>query len=227
VTRLALAGAFVALFLPLAAAAQTSDDATQPPVTQGPMTVERIHSGVLFAPEVKATEFDKRLSGLVGGSIGWVAQESFFVGGGGFWMPERRNADRELAYGGLVLQWFAHNGDTFGWSAKALLGGGEATLPLTVTEIIYTPLPRPIDRNAPLPPIPQPQTITTTIRDRQGFAVAEPELNARFAFTRNVRLVLGAGYRFAGSDWRHNGFDRDGTGRISGATGTISVHIGG
>jgi hypothetical protein len=227
-SRAALAGALLLAVLPLSAAAQTAADETQPPTTsQGPMIVERLHSGVVFAPEAKATEFDKKLSGLVGGSIGWVAEETFFIGGGGFWMPEGRHADRELAYGGLVLQWFGHTSDRFGWSAKALLGGGEATLPVTVTEIVRPPLPRPLDRNGPLQPLPQPQTITTTIRDRAGFLAAEPEVNARIAFTRSVRLVLGAGYRFAGTDWRRYGIDRDDRRRISGATGTVSVQIGG
>jgi len=38
--------------------------------TAGPMTVERIHSGFLAAPEVKVTELDHKTSELVGGFAG-------------------------------------------------------------------------------------------------------------------------------------------------------------
>jgi hypothetical protein len=39
-----------------------------------------------------------------------------------------------------------------------------------------------------------------------------------------VRLSLGAGYRFAGSDWRRDGgFDRAGGRRLSGATASLGV----
>jgi hypothetical protein len=222
-----LASAFVAALLPLTAGAQTLDanDGTQPPpANQGPMTVERIHNGFLFAPEVKATEFDKRVKPLVGGTAGFVAQETFFIGGGGYWMPSRRSDDRRLAYGGLVLKWFVANSDRFGLSAGALIGGGEATLPETITQVIVpTPDPR-TGRNTPLPP---PRTITTTVRARDDFFAAEPELHARFGLTKNVRLAVGAGYRFASNDWRRRSFDRGLDRRLSGATATFGVQIGG
>src|SRR5262249_54036830 len=155
--------ALVMLF-PIAAASQTPDPAEQtpaqtPPPSQarGPMIIERVHNGFLITPEVKATRFDKKVEGMVGGSAGWVFDETLFVGGGGYWMAQRRGSDRQLAYGGAVVQWFGHNGSAFGWSAKALLGGGRATLPETVTEIFY-PLP---DPRAPRPTVlPQPRTVT-------------------------------------------------------------------
>jgi hypothetical protein len=225
VRRSALAGAALAALLPLTASAQPSNDDQQPPASQGPMIVEQVHSGFLIAPEVKATEFDKRVSGMLGGSAGWVADDTFFVGGGGYWMPSRRDSDRRLAYGGVVLQWFVVNGDRFGLSAKGLLGGGQATLPETVTQIVV-PMPTPpIGRNTP--PVRQPRTITTTFRERQDFLVAEPEVSARFALARHVRFTAGAGYRFAGADWRrHGGFDRGASKRLSGATANFGLQIG-
>jgi len=229
--RAAVAGVFVIALLPVGAAAQpaldataSSTDAAQPPTTQGPMIVERVHSGFLIAPEVKATEFDKRAKPLVGGTAGWVAAETFFIGGGGYWLPEKGHSDRELAYGGVVLQWFVLNGDRFGLSARGLLGGGSATLPETVTQIVA---PTPVGRGAP-PTTLQPRTVTTTVRVRDDFVVAEPEVNARLAFSKNLRLALGAGYRFAGADWRRfRGFDRGRSDRLSGATASIGLQIGG
>jgi hypothetical protein len=234
--RATLTACALAMLLPIAAAAQTPDEQTnpqasedtsaQPPAPQpsrGPMIIEQVHNGFLIAPEVKATLFDKKVQGMVGGSAGWVFDDTLFVGGGGYWMAQRRGSDHQLAYGGAVVQWFAHNGSTFGWSAKALLGGGEATLPETVTEIIYPVLdPRTARPTVP----PQPRTVTTTIRVRQDFVVAEPELNARFSVSKHVRLTVGAGYRFAGTDrFRGRGFDSDR--RLNGATGSFGVQIGG
>ena len=237
--RACAAGALVML-LPIGAAAQTGEGtpaASQPPASQGPMIVERLHSGVLFAPEVKATLFDKKVAGLVGGSIGWVADETFFVGGGGYWMPERGHSDRELAYGGAVFQWFIQSSDRFGLSAKALLGGGRATLPGTFTQILPLPPQRELDRLTPaqLAELLRSRTVTSAVRLRQDFVVAEPEVNARIGLARHVRLTLGAGYRFAGTDWRDQRGQRGDSGgengnsrtRLSGATASLGVHIGG
>jgi hypothetical protein len=239
VTRAACAAAILIAALPLAAAAQTPPDAIEasaeavqpppaPPVNQGPMIVERLHSGFVFTPEVKATEFDEKVSGLVGGSAGWLSQETFFIGGGGYWMPTNQSNGRRLAYGGVVMQWFVVNGDRFGVSAKALLGGGRATLPETVTQVVGFPLGRDADRLTPAQQrdLIQSHTVTTTVRSRQDFLAAEPELNARLGLTRHVRLTLGAGYRFAGNDWRREGLLDRGR-RISGAVGSLGVQIGG
>src|SRR5262249_60196118 len=102
--RSVLVGAFIAA-LPLAANAQTADDVTQqPPSSQGPMVVERIHSGFMAAPEVKVTDFDHTTSWLVGGSAGYLAEEAFFFGGGGYWMPNGSNG-RGLGSGGVGMPW--------------------------------------------------------------------------------------------------------------------------
>jgi len=224
----ALAAVAVVLVFPTGAYAQADDQsppAGQPPATQGPMIVERLHSGFMFAPEVKATLFDKKVSPLVGGSAGWVADETFFVGGAGYWMPERGRSDRELAYGGAVLQWFVRSSDRFGFSAKALLGGGRATLPDTITQILPLPQPRELERLTPaqITDLLRTRTVTQTIRLRENFVMAEPEVNARIGLARHVRLTVGAGYRFAGTDWRRGG---DARRRLSGATGSLGVQIG-
>ncbi len=95
--RAVFACALLAAALPVTASAQTAADATQPPVNQGPMTVERIHSGFAAMPEVKITDFDGKTSGLIGGAAGYVAEEAFFFGGGGYWMATDRSHSRELA----------------------------------------------------------------------------------------------------------------------------------
>lgn len=234
-TRAAIGGALLVL-LPTIAAAQiaapdaldpTADATQAPPASQGPMTVERIHNGFLIAPEVKATEFDRRAFPLVGASAGFVAQQTFFIGGGGYWLPSQRTDDRRLAYGGAIFRWFIADSSRFGFSVGTLLGGGEATVPETVTQVIYPTLDPRTVRNPPPAALPQPQSVTATVRVRNDFVVAEPEVSARVALAPHVRLTVGAGYRFAGTDWRHRGgFDDDASRRLSGATATFGVQIG-
>lgn len=235
-TRLAFAGAVLILAaLPLTASAQSADDTTtattQPPPTQGPMTVERLRSGFVFTPEAKITDFDHQTSGLIGGSAGWLAEETFFFGGAGYWMPNGSNG-RELGYGGFVMQWYIMGGDRFGLSAKALLGGGTATTLQTVTQIVpIAPIPGPRDQGRVTPDqrtdLNRTQTVTSTVRVQEDFFVAEPEVNARITIAKHVHLTLGAGYRFAGDGWWHyyyNGFNH--LERVSGAVGSFGVQFG-
>jgi len=105
VMRRAILVSVMTCVVPLSAAAQSRAAAT--PATQGPMIVETIHSGFLAAPDFKITELDGRTSGLVGGYAGWVTDDTFFVGGGGYWLANTNRNDPEMAYGGLVVQWLA------------------------------------------------------------------------------------------------------------------------
>ena len=91
------------------------------------MTVERVKSGFLVAPDFKVTEFDHRVSGLAGAYTGWLYDRTFFLGGGGYWLANR-SRDREMAYGGLVVGWFAGADRRIGFGAKGLIGGGRARL---------------------------------------------------------------------------------------------------
>jgi hypothetical protein len=233
--RRELAACTLFALVPIAAAAQTGGGT--PPASQGPMIVEQIHSGFLFAPEVKVTEIDKKVSGLIGGSLGWVSDETLFIGGGGYWMPEQHRDDREMAYGGLVMQWFARTNERFGFSVKGLVGGGRATVPTRVIEIRPLPEPRELARLTPAQINDLMRSRTSTVRLREDFLVAEPEVNARIGLARHVRLTVGAGYRFAGSGWRgwrgqrgensENAENSDIRTRLSGVTASLGVQIGG
>jgi len=205
----ALALALV-LFIAHTASAQTAQ--TPPTPSQGPMIVERVHSGFLFAPDVKITELDHKTSELAGGYAGWVADEALFVGGGGYWLANR-SGGRRMAYGGFVMQWLARSNDRVGFGAKALVGGGQATLTDTFTQLIRVPA---------FPPSRQTTTrqVTSQVRVRDEFFVAEPEIDARVRLTKNIRLTGGVGYRLVSADRR----DDD---RLRGATASVSLQIGG
>lgn len=198
--------------LPIAAAAQSGSAALDltaaDQASQGPMIVERVHNGFMVTPEFKFTEIDKRSSGLAGGYAGFVFDEHIFIGGGGYILTTHRRG-RDMAYGGLVVQWLGGGNDTFGFSAKTLLGGGRADSSDTIQIL---------DRG---------RLIIEPFRTRRNFLVAEPELDARVRITDHVRLAVGAGYRFTGSDWGRRGAAFDGPGsRLNGAVGTIGLQIG-
>lgn len=185
----------------------------------GPMTVERIHSGFLAAPEVKVTEVDHKTSELVGGFAGWNYDDTFLVGVGGYWLANGNHNDREMGYGGLVVQWLANGHGAAGFGAKALFGGGEATL----TESIVIQLPPPIRTpTGQLPTLVSAPTRIEFVRVRQGFAIAEPEVVGFVRLTSHLKLTGAAGYRFAGADRRGLG-----SFRLNGATGSVGLQISG
>ena len=209
-----LSTALALCLLPIAAPAQ-ADGAAAPDLaasqaSQGPMIVERVHNGFLVAPDFKITELDGKTSGLAGGYAGFVIDDHFFVGGGAYTLATNRR-DREMAYGGLVLQWFGRGNERFGFSAKTLLGGGRSESSSAVQVL---------DRG---------RLVSERFRVSQDFFVAEPEVGALMRITKHLRLTAGAGYRFTGSAGRgRNGF-LDGHGRtgLNGAVGSVGLQIGG
>jgi hypothetical protein len=209
--------ALALVLLPLTAAAQPADEpapdaapAEQP--SQGPMTVTKIHNGFLAVPEYKFTEFDHQHSGLAGGYAGVVFQDALFIGGGGYGLVTN-NHGRELAYGGLVMQWFGRSSETLGYSAKMLIGGGEAE----TTEGI----PVVVDPRSG-------RTVTQAVRVHQDFFVFEPEVNGFVRFNRHLRLSGGAGYRFTGHYYGYGYYGSPYPGHVSpdGWTATVGLQIG-
>jgi hypothetical protein len=194
------------------------------------MTVERIKSGFLAAPDFKVTRFDRRTSEIAGAYAGWLADQQLFVGGGAYWLANG-NRDRELAYGGLVVGWSTRADRQVGLGVKGLIGGGEATLTETASLLLY-PTPLPIPTPLPTPnvitgrPLPTPPTLTTVnVRVRDSFFVAEPEATVFVKLARSVRLTGGVGYRLVDGGRTFNHDDRDT--RLRGASGSIALQIGG
>jgi hypothetical protein len=184
----------------------------------GPMTIERVRSGALIAPDFKVTRIDGRTSELVGGYGGWLTDKTFFIGGGGYWLANG-SRDRRLAYGGVVLQWTGRGNHTIGYGIKGLIGGGESTLSRTVTQTIRFPDLRRMNDGrfeAGRPP----RSITTSVRTRQGFFVGEPEADVLVRITNSLHLTAGVGYRFIAAE-------RGNENRLRGAVGTIGLQLGG
>jgi hypothetical protein len=216
-TRAAAASLLVVL-TPLVAAAQGGGALSTPP-SQGPMTVERVKSGFLVAPDFKVTEFNHRVSELAGAYAGWLSDRTFFVGGGGYWLANR-SRDREMAYGGLVVGWFAGADRRIGFGAKGLIGGGRARLVRSYGDIFdYDDRDRQlldVDTRGTTLLIPP----NVNLRVREEFFLAEPEATLIVGLTRKFRVTAGAGYRLiAGARGTRNA--------LQGATGSVALQIGG
>ena len=204
--------------LPIAAAGQTAA-----PANQGPMTVERVHNGFLVVPDFKVTDFDRHASELAGAYAGWLYDDRFFIGGGGYWTPDE-SRDRRLEYGGAIVQWFMHTDRRVGLSAKALVGGGRATVGTTLQQAFdldrLGPDLRGMGFNDPdMSRLIQGALPSTRVRVRQDFFLAEPEVDAVVRITSRLRLAAGIGYRLTTTD------RRDVT-RLHGATGSLGLQIG-
>jgi hypothetical protein len=212
----ALCGALAICLLPLTVSAQTTsaaalDLSAAEQASQGPMTVERIHNGFLAAPDVKITDFDHRTSGLVGGYAGVVFGEALFIGGGGYGLVTDTQ-NRSLGYGGLIMQWFGRPTETLAFSGKMLMGFGSAE----TTEAFQV-----VDNRG--------RTSLQPARVHQDFYVLEPEVNGLIRFSRNLRLAIGAGYRFTGNGWYHNDYyyGYPANTSPSGWTASVGLQIGG
>jgi hypothetical protein len=220
-SHLALASA---LIIGAAGSARAQDASAAAQTTRGPMTVERITSGFLAAPDVKVTDVDHHTSALAGGYAGWLSEQTFFIGGGGYWLANNHN-DQHMGYGGLVAGLLGRTDKTIGFGAKALIGGGSATLGTTVQQLVFPPVVTPPiatpPGQRPQPgPAPAPVVRSVDVRLHDDFFVFEPEANVLVNFTRHVRLSGGVGYRVVGAD-------RDFSHRLRGATASVALQISG
>ena len=193
---------------------------TSSPRSQGPMTVERIDSGLLVAPEIKVTRFDRRTSELIGVYGGWLGDQLLFIGGGGYWLANP-NRDRSLGYGGLVIGLMPRTDRTVSFGVKGLVGAGRSTTLESVTLFdnrdvrIVTPSTVGHGPGSLVIPVP----VVTNVRVRNEFFVAEPEANVIVNLSKRFHLSAGVGYRFTG---RNHGAGRD----VDGVTGSVALQIG-
>ena len=173
------------------------------------MIIERVKSGFLVAPDFKVTRFDGKTSNLVGVYGGWLNDQTFLLGAGGYWSTDRSRT-HDLMYAGFVAGWFTRLDRPVGFGVKGLIGGGKADL----ADQIQILQPAPLRGQAPTPG-------TATVRFRRDFFIAEPEANVLVHLRKHLTLTGGAGYRLTS---RERGTSSH---RLRGATGSVALQIGG
>lgn len=201
------------MLTPLAAAGQETPAAASAQ-NLGPMKVEVQQNGAVFAPDVRLTKVDGTFGTLIGAYAGWLNDGTWLIGGAGYWLADGTH-DRSMSYGGLVVQWLTGTHSRVAFAVKGLVGGGQARLASTVTYPY-----RPFDWDHRMLLVTPPTTTTAKVVYDQGFFVAEPQIDLVVNLTSMVRFGIGAGYRaVAGARGQEN--------RLRGATGSVSVQIGG
>jgi len=199
------------------AASATVAPAAQP--AAGTLTVERMTNGPVAAPEVRFSDVDGHFGTLIGGYAGWITDDRLLIGGGGSWLANGSH-DRELAYGGVIVEYRLLATERLGFGVRGLVGGGGATLAAPLSELPGyrpgAPMPSPTGRGSRhVIPYPDPDL---RVVFREYFFVFEPQADVQFGITRWLRLTGGVGYRVIGAA---DGFED----RLRGVSGSIAVQF--
>jgi hypothetical protein len=219
ITRISLRVSLATLALslaPLTAVAQSNVGA--PGNNRGPMSVERITGSWLLAPDLKITKVNHVTSELAGVYGGYLWDNHLLVGAGGYWLTNRTSS-RRLQYGGAVVGWLAGTDRRIGFGAKGLVGFGEATIGTTLGATSDGRFGLPqfdgwFDRHVPTSSF----SLTTPVRLRQDFLLAEPEANVFVNLTTRLRLTGGVSYRFTDAS---RGMDH----QLRGTAASIALQI--
>jgi hypothetical protein len=202
------------LFVAASAGSAAAQETAAPPPAQRPLVIEPIHSPFVIAPEYKVTEVDGDWRQLAGVYAGRLFDEQLLIAGAVYSLVD--GPDRtDLTYGGLLIGWSTPEA-RLRFGARALIGGGRSTLPLTLTRDIRFGTrsdPRVVRPGTSV----SPQTVTVSARD--DFAVIEPVGNVVTQVTDHIGVDLSVGYRWTG----YEDVLRD---RLAGATGSIAVRFG-
>jgi hypothetical protein len=202
------------LFLAVSAGSAAAQETAAPPATQKPLVIEPIPSPFVIAPEYKVTEVDGDWRQLAGVYAGRLFDEQLLVAGAVYSLVD--GPDRtDLTYGGLLIGWSTPEA-RLRFGARALIGGGRSTLPLTLTRDVRFGTrsdPRLVRPGTTVTP----QTVTVSARD--DFAVIEPVGNVVTQVTDHIGVDLSVGYRWTG-------YENVLGDRLEGATGSIAVRFG-
>ncbi|MDR1989208.1 MAG: hypothetical protein LBQ09_03145 [Acidobacteriaceae bacterium] len=157
----------------------------------GGLQITQIKDGWLVAPDVRFTSVDHRSATLLGGYGGYEIDRTLLIGGAAYWLVNRQN-DFNMQYGGVLARWTIGGYHAVSVSPGILLGGGDAMLTRPYADVYGPPT---TDRRGR--PLPQPSVVLV----RDGFTMAEPQVNALIHLAPRVSIDAGVGYRFIGTSY--------------------------
>ena len=208
----------------------------QEPVAPPGLVVEEIRSGFVVASDLKLTSIDGGSGALAGLYGGLITDRRLLLGAGAYWLTGGPGGV-DMAYGGGLVEWFANPRGPVDFSVRSLFGVGRATLSTDVAipafggfrthagRLLHGRGSRPWGRGhvgrggrPPWDDFPWPSPLTT-IRYREDFLVADPQISVHLNLTDWLRLGGGAGYRFIG----HAGPDGE---RLQGFTASVGLQLG-
>jgi hypothetical protein len=209
--------------LPASAAAAGSDQQGTKPADPRPgVVVEKVENGFVGGPDVKYTQINGQDGVLVGGFGGMLTDKTLFIGGAAYWLANG-NWDRELAYGGMLVQWHFFSRKAVNVNVGGLVGGGVGTVRYQwAGGDGWHPNPYPMPHHNHgdtdyYPPGSGPAAGSGVYES--GFFVAEPQINVVWQAANWISLSAGVGYRaVAGA----GDLNRE----LQGVTGSIAVRFG-
>ena len=218
------AGLLVVLGVCAPAAAQQEQQQPAAPVQAQPMTIETIRSGFVIAPDTRFTQVNDRSATLAGVYGGYLLEQTFLVGGAGYWLT---NGDHDfgMAYGGAVVGWTFHANRAISFGPRVLVGGGDATISSTYGRILNLPPGTVVgsrdvarfgsSRGNPVRP---PITSDTRVIVSDDFFITEPQANVLWRLNDWMRVDAGVSYRLtAGTE-----FDD----QLRGFAGMVAIRFG-
>lgn len=115
---------FAAIALFVFASIASAQQAVQP--ANGPLVVEKIQSGWVFTPDVKAADLHGDTGALAGGYIGRMTDRTWVFGAGGY-VVTNRDDNFNMWYAGPVVEYLFHADRAIGFGVRGLVGIGSAT----------------------------------------------------------------------------------------------------
>ncbi len=164
-----------------------------------------ITHGGYGGPLLKFTEINGETGILVGGRGGWIINETFVLGGGGYGLVNKIEGNMyvggekpniEFGYGGVIFEYINNSRKLIHFSVSTLVGGGGHSL--------------------------RDDNFFNDDDDSDVFFVAEPEVTVMLNVTRFFRIGLNAGYRFISGADDYNMENSD----LSGFAGGITFKFG-
>lgn len=215
--------ACIVLTMAIALAACASPAWAQGPSTPqpspNPIEVERVENQFVVSPDYKFTWFGHEDGQLAGFTAGYQIEDTFFIGGAGYWQVAGA-PDWDLAYGGLLVGVRIPAANRIAFGVKGLVGVGEATVRATYHNAVY---PIPVDRGGRWHMSGGTPSVTTgdvRVAYDDTFFVFEPAGEVQVTITRHIRFGVAGGYRVTSGHYAPNGDNLDG------ATVTASVQVG-
>ena len=218
--RRAAAGAALLVLAALPAVAQEAQPADPGSSSPSRLVLEPVESGVVVVPDVRFGSVNERTATFVGGHAGWLTEQTFLVGAGGYWLANRDD-DFRMAYGGAVVEWRLRGTERLAFGTRALVGGGAATLGGSVAQL------RDIDG----PVIASTRDLGHRFGPRgrtfpavylvvdETFFIVEPQANVTWRLARWLALNAGVGYRLvAGADFLDD--------ELRGISGNVGLQFG-
>ncbi|RJP77299.1 MAG: hypothetical protein C4524_08570 [Candidatus Zixiibacteriota bacterium] len=89
----------------------------------------QVEHGGFGAPVVRFTQIHDQFGVLVGGRGGWIINHTFSIGGGGYGLANKVEAEEAdsvvtFGYGGGELEWIINSDDLLHFTVYALIGAG-------------------------------------------------------------------------------------------------------